>query len=96
MARKRVSGVSRNSPFLPSKQAHALSPLGADFHPPFFCKQRVASNGYGSTLYLSGNKRIDEIRTKTAFLHPYHLFGRETAHIQPKLINFYAEVLIYV
>jgi hypothetical protein len=76
MARKRVSGVSRNSPFLPSKQAHALSPLGADFHPPFFCKQRVASNGYGST--------------------PYHLFGRETAHIQPKLINFYAEVLIYV
>jgi len=37
---------------------------------------------------------------KPAFLHPYHLFGRETAHIQPltltldpNLINLYAEVL---
>jgi hypothetical protein len=35
MARKHVSGISKNAPFLPSKQAHALSPLGAIFHPPF-------------------------------------------------------------
>ena len=36
---KRVSGVSRNAPFLPSKQAHvvhAQSLLWANFHPPFF------------------------------------------------------------
>jgi len=33
MARKLASRVSRNAPFLPSKQAHALSPLGANFHP---------------------------------------------------------------
>ena len=92
MVRKRVSVVSRNAPFLPSKQAHARSPLGANFHLPFFCV-----DGYGLTLNLSENKRIGEIRTKTRILHPYHLFGREMAKIQPltltldpKLINFYA------
>jgi hypothetical protein len=47
---------SRNAPFLPSKQAHALSPLGQMFNPPFFC-----CDGYGLTLDLSGNKRVDEI-----------------------------------
>jgi hypothetical protein len=94
MTRKRVSGVSRNAPFVPSKQAHALSPLGAKFH-PFFC-----FIGYGLTLNLSENKRIGGIRTKTRILHPYHLSGREMAKIQPptltldpKLINFYAVVL---
>jgi hypothetical protein len=95
MARKRVSGVSRNAPFLPSKQAHAPSPLGAIFHPPFFC-----FNGYGWTLNLSENKRIGEFGPQPAFLHPYHLSGREMAQFQPptltlypNLIDFYAEVL---
>jgi len=39
---------------------------------------------------------------KPAFLHPYRLSGREMAQIQPptltldpKLINFYAEVFMY-
>jgi hypothetical protein len=72
MARKRVSGVSRKAPFLPSKHAHALSPLGADFHPPFFC-----FDGYGLTLNPSGNKRLVKFIPKSTFLHPYHLSGRE-------------------
>jgi len=94
MARKLVSGVFRNAPFLPSKQAHALSFMGK-FSPPFFC-----FNGYGLTLNLSENKTIGEIRTKTRILHPYHLSGREMANIQPptltldpKLIKFHVEVL---
>jgi hypothetical protein len=48
--------------------------------------------------YLA-TKELVKFGPKPAFLHPYHLFGRETAHIQPptitldpKLINFYAEV----
>ena len=44
---------------LPSKQAHARSPLGTNFQPPFFC-----FNGNGLTLNLSGNKRTGVIRTK--------------------------------
>ena len=36
MAKKRVPRVSQNAPFLPSKQAHALSSLGANYQPPFF------------------------------------------------------------
>jgi len=36
VARKRVFRVSRNAPFLPSKQTHAPSPSGANFNPPFF------------------------------------------------------------
>jgi len=95
MARKRVSGVSRNAPFLPSKQAHALCPWGQIFTPLIFC-----FDGYGLTLILSGNKRISEIRTKFRLPTPIYLYGREMAQIQPptlsldpKLIIFYAEVL---
>jgi len=35
VARKLVSRVSRNAPILPSKQAHTLSLLRVNFHPPF-------------------------------------------------------------
>jgi len=45
-------------------------------------------------------KEMVKFGPKPAFLHPYHLLGRETAHTQPptltldpKLINFYAEEL---
>jgi hypothetical protein len=65
MARKLVSRVSRNAQFLPSKQAHALCPLGEIFHTPFFC-----FDGYGLTLNLSGDKRIGEIQTKTRISTP--------------------------
>jgi len=92
MATKRVSRVSRNLPFLPGKQAHAQSLIGQVIHPPFFC-----FDGYGLTLNLYRNK-IGEIRPKPTFLHPYHLYGRETAQVQPptctldpKLIILYAE-----
>jgi hypothetical protein len=36
VAKKRVSRVSKNAPFLPSKQAHTQIPLGANFTPLFF------------------------------------------------------------
>jgi hypothetical protein len=95
MARKLVS---RTAPFLPSKQAHALSPLGAKFHPPFLC-----FDGCGLTLNLSGIRILVKFGPKPAFLHPYHLSGREMAQVQPltltldpKLIHFYAKVFIYV
>ena len=49
--------------------------------------------------YLA-TKELVKFGPEPAFLHPYHLFGRETAHIQPptltldpKPIHFYAEVL---
>ena len=94
MARKRVSRVSRKAPFLPSKQTHTPSPSGANFQPPFFCCYR-----YGLTLTLSGNKRIGELRTITRISAPMPPFCRELAQVQPpthildpKLINFYAEV----
>ena len=68
VARKRVSRVSRNAPLLPSKQAHAHSPSGANFQPPFIC-----FDGYGLNLNPSGNKRIGEIRTKTRISTPMPL-----------------------
>jgi len=63
VARKRVSRVSRNAPILPSKQAHALSPLGANFTPPFFC-----CNGYGLTQ--NGNKIMVKFGFEVTFLYP--------------------------
>jgi len=36
VARKHVPGVSRNAPFLPSKQAYALNPPEANFTPSIF------------------------------------------------------------
>ena len=95
MARKLVSRVSKNAPFLPSKQVHALSPLGAKFHPPFFC-----FDGYGLTLNLSEKKTVGEFRTKTCISTPipplWQGNGTNPAPpltLDPKLINFYAEVL---
>jgi hypothetical protein len=65
MAKKRVSRVSRNAPFLPSKQAHTLSLKGQIFNHPFSC-----FDGYGLTLNLSGNKSIGDIRTKSRISTP--------------------------
>jgi hypothetical protein len=70
MARKLVSRVSRNAPFLLSKQAHARSPSWANIHPPFFC-----FDGYDLTLSLSGKKIIGETRTKPTFLS---IFAQQT------------------
>jgi len=85
VARKRVSGVSRNAPCLPSKQAHALNPLGAISTPPFFC-----CNGYGFTQNVSGNKKMVEKWWKLDLESHFctHVwvqppFGREMAQIQP-------------
>ena len=95
VTRKRVSRVSKNAPILPSKEAHAPSPLGANFQPPFFC-----FDGYGLTLNLSGNDKIGEIWTKTRISTPMPPFGQvngtnpaPTDTLDPKLINYYAEVL---
>ena len=77
MARKCVSRVSRYAPFLPSKQAHALSPLGANFQPPFFC-----FDGHVLTLNLSGNKTIGEVRTNTRISTPKFInFHAEVLHL---------------
>ena len=72
-----------------------LGPLGANFQPPFFC-----FDGYGLTLNLSGNDKIGEIWTKTRISTPMPPFGQvngtnpaPTDTLDPKLINYYAEVL---
>ena len=67
---------------------------GRIFNSPIFC-----FDGYGLTLNLSGNKIIGEIWTKTRISTPMPPFWQGMAQIQPsthtldpKLINFYAEV----
>jgi hypothetical protein len=83
-------------PFLPSKQAHALSRFGANFQPLFSC-----FDGYGLILNLSGNKRIGEFKPETCIhTHATFLAGKAMAKVQPpthtldpKLNKFYAEVL---
>jgi hypothetical protein len=94
MARKRVSRVSRNAPFLPSKQAPASSPLGANFLPPFFC-----FGGYGWTVNHQGKKNLVTLDPNPHF-YTHATFWQGMAQIQPpnhtldpKLIYFYAEVL---
>ena len=73
MTRKRVSRVSGNAPFLPSKPAHAQSPLGANSQPPLFC-----FDGYGLTLNLSGNKTNGEMWTKTRISTPMPSIWQES------------------
>ena len=65
MARKLVSRVSSNAPLLPNKQAHALSPLGANFHHPFFC-----SNGYGFSPKRVWEQNIVKFGFGVTFLYP--------------------------
>ena len=81
---------SGNAPLLPSKQAHTLSPLGANFQPPFFC-----FDGYGLTLNLSEDKKLKKFGPKPAFLHPYHLRARKW-HIQPPTLTLYPNSLVFL
>jgi len=77
-----------------AQQTGPRSPLGANFHPPFFC-----FDGYGLTFNLSGDKKLVKFGPKPVFLHPYHLLAGKwhitspNSHPWPKLISFYAEVL---
>ena len=62
--------VSKNAPFRPSKQAHALSFRGLFSTPIFYF------DGYGLTPNLSGNKRIGEIQNQHFYTHATFLAGK--------------------
>ena len=82
VARKRICRVSRKAQFLPSKQAHASSPMGANFHPPFFLLQRVWFNP--KRVWEQNNGEIWIWNHISVPMHGYNLlFGREMAQIQP-------------
>ena len=91
---------SRNAPFLPSKQAHALSPLGANFHPPFFLLWWV---WFDPKTYLT-TKELVKSGPKPAFLHPYTTFLAGKWHksspplssLTPNSLIFMQKCYVYV
>ena len=81
---KHVSRVSRNAPFLPSKQAHALSPLGANFHPPFFLLLWVWFNPK-RVWVTQKNGEIWIWSHISVLMHGYNpLFGRKWRKSSPR------------